>query len=146
MTDNTKIVLIVLGLVILAGAGGEVVLSMTEKLIRKIAEAIAHAEGYYVQGSIPSRYNNPGDLTADITGKAVGQYGMYMVYGTPQDGWDALYKQVRLMFGGSRIYNPLMTIREVAQRYTATQQDAWAANVAAHLGVPVDTRLQDITV
>ncbi len=118
--------------------------AVSDYVIRKIAEAIAFAEGFYVPGSIPQRFNNPGDLTLDTTGKAVGQYGMYMVYGTPDDGWGALYKEVRLMFGGSRIYDPGMTISEVAAHYTATEKTAWAANVAAHLGVSVTTKLSEI--
>lgn len=117
---------------------------VSEVIVRKIAEAIAYAEGYYVEGSVPNRLNNPGDLTRDITGTAIGQQGIYQIYASPVDGWNALYKQVRMMFSGSHIYNPLMTIAEVASRYTATQAAEWAANVASHLGVTINTRLMEI--
>ena len=118
-------------------AGGEVI-------VRRIADAIAYAEGFYVSGSRPQRNNNPGDLTRDITGTAIGNDGIYMVYGNAGDGWDALYQQVRLMFGGSSIYNSAMSIAEMASHYTSTEQSAWAANVASRLGVSVDTPLSQI--
>jgi len=97
-----------------------------------------------VSGSRPRRNNNPGDLERDITGKGAGWDGPYVIYPTSQDGREALEHQVRLMFGGSRIYKPSMTIAEVARRYTATDPAAWAQNVAGRLGVTVDTRLDEI--
>ena len=117
---------------------------MNAAVISKIADAIAFAEGYFVSGSRPHRNNNPGDLERDLTGKGVGWDGPYVVYGTIQDGREALEHQVRLMFAGSRIYRPSMTIAEVARHYTATQPEVWARNVAARLGVGVETRLEGI--
>jgi len=118
---------------------------MNDRVIAKIADAIAFAEGFQVPGSRPRRNNNPGDLERDLTGKAIGRDGSYVVYATVQDGWAALERQVRLMFGGSRIYKPSMTIREVAKHYTATDPNTWALNVAGHLGVTVSTKLQEVT-
>jgi hypothetical protein len=117
---------------------------MNDAVISRLADAIAFAEGYFAAGSRPQRNNNPGDLERDLTGKAIGHDGPYMVYATPEDGMDALEYQVRLMFKGSRIYNPSMTIAEVAQHYTTTQQSSWALNVAARLGVSTGTRIEDI--
>jgi hypothetical protein len=37
-----------------------------------------------------------------------------------------------------------MTIAEMAAKWTVTQQDAWASNVADALGVPVTTTLAQI--
>lgn len=116
---------------------------MNQQLIARIADAIAFAEGYYVAGSRPSRNNNPGDLERDLTGKGIGTDGPYIIYAAARDGWDALEYQVRLMFSGSHIYKPAMTIAEVAQHYTATQESDWARAVAARLGVTVETRLGD---
>lgn len=114
----------------------------------RLARAIAKAEGFYQFGSVPQRLNNPGDLTVDTTGTATGKGGpgnAYVVYRTIQDGWEALYKQVDAMFSGaSRYYKPDMTIGEMAARYTATDRDAWAANVAAELGVSVNTKLNQL--
>jgi hypothetical protein len=117
---------------------------MSEAVISKIADAIAFAEGYFVAGSRPRRNNNPGDLETDLTGKAAGWDGPYVVYATPADGQEALERQVTLMFGGSHVYSPSMSIAEVAKHYTATEQEAWARNVAARLGVGVETRLEEI--
>ena len=117
---------------------------MNEVVIEKVADAIAHAEGYYVAGSRPQRNNNPGDLEVDVTGEGIGRDGPYIVYATPQDGLDALKYLVRLMFKGSRIYKPDMTITEVAIHYTATSPMDWARAVAQRLGVGVYTRLQEI--
>jgi hypothetical protein len=117
---------------------------MNDAVISRIADAIAFAEGYFAAGSRPRRNNNPGDLERDLTGRAVGFDGPYVIYATAEDGHEALEHQVRLMFGGSHIYKPSMTIAEIAQHYTATDQTIWARNVAARLGVRVDTRLEDL--
>ena len=85
-------------------------------IVQKIAHAIAMAEGFFVSGSRSKRNNNPGDITADITGTATGSDGMFMVYGSASDGWNALYKQVQEMLDGtSSYYDPSMTISEIAQ-------------------------------
>lgn len=109
------------------------------------ATAIAYAEGFYVNGSRPQRNNNPGDLTVDTIGKGIGMDGPFIVYATPDDGWDALRQQVRLILTNtSRIYNTDMTIQDVANRYTTTDQSAWAMNVASKLGVSPDTKVSSI--
>jgi hypothetical protein len=119
-------------------------IDISDAVISKIADAIAFAEGYFVSGSRPRRNHNPGDLELDVTGKGVGKDGPYLMYANEKDGREALEHQVRLMFGGSHIYKPSMTIAEIARHYTATDQALWARNVASHLGVTVDTRLDDI--
>lgn len=114
--------------------------------VTAFANAIAVAEGFFVSGSRPARNHNPGDLTVDTTGKGVGMDGPFIVYATDGDGWEALKRQVSLMLtNASQIYNNQMTIREVAQRYTTTDQLAWAATVAAQLGVSMETKLVDLT-
>ena len=48
----------------------------------KIAQAIAHMEGFFVAGSIPQRTNNPGDI---------GTFGgKVRSYGTAAQGFDTL--------------------------------------------------------
>ena len=117
---------------------------MNHTVITRIADAIAFAEGFYTAGSRPHRNNNPGDLERDLTSKGSGWDGPYVIYATPQDGQQALIRQVRLMFEGSHIYKPSMTIAEVARHYTATEPEIWARNVASRLGVPEETRLDQI--
>lgn len=113
-------------------------------VVNKIATAIATAEGFFVPGSRAARNHNPGNMTKDLTGKAVGRDGMFVIYKTDQDGWDNLRKQVWLAFGGSMVYNSAMTILEFAKRYTATEQLDWAKNVASHLGVSINTKLSEV--
>jgi hypothetical protein len=151
MSDDSKLWLFFGLLAVLAYQAGatiqeavNIVGAVADSVVEKLANGIALAEGYFIPGSRPSRDNNPGDLTIDTIGRAIGKDGIYVVYATPQDGMDALRQQVRLMFGGSHIYNPSMTIQEVAGHYTTTDVDAWAVNVATAAGVTTDTRLSDI--
>jgi hypothetical protein len=147
---------VLLGLLaVLTYTGGsaieEVVMSASQSIVNKIANAIAIAEGFFNPGSRPRKNHNPGDFERDITGKGVGFDGPYVIYANDEDGWDALKKQVALMFEGSSIYNPNMTISDVAYHYADGKHDPqgaanWAANVAAELGVDVDMRLIDIPV
>jgi hypothetical protein len=128
----------------------DVTMSATQSLIDKLAYAIAIAEGFFSAGSRSQRNHNPGDFESDITGKAVGFDGPYVIYASDADGWEALKKQVSLMFGGSHVYNPSMTIDEVAYKYADGLHDPqgaanWAANVAGYLGVDGSTRLQDLS-
>lgn len=115
-----------------------------EELTRALADAIAVAEGYYVSGSLAARANNPGNLKLGDVG-----YGMIdgkTVYATVTDGWNALYRQVRLMLTGeSAYYHPGMTLSEVAVIYTGGDNPvSWAYTVAQSLGVSVQTRLSDL--
>jgi len=113
--------------------------------VSRIAWAIARAEGFLVAGSRPKRNHNPGNLTQDLTGKAIGRDGLYVIYATDEDGLEALKKQVGLMLSGkSKVYKPTMTILEVAERYTTTEQEDWARNVARGLGVSIRTPLKDV--
>ena len=138
---------LLLALFVLFLLGGVVVTS--ETVIKKLAQAIAKAEGFYVQNSRPNRNHNPGNLTRDLTGKSIGfDQGpgiSYVIYATDADGWQALETQVQLMFsGGSRYYKPTMTIQEMAHEYTGTQQLEWARNVALSLGVTPATKLNEL--
>lgn len=112
-------------------------MSPTRK-IRRIAEAIARAEGYGVPGAIPTVRNNPGNIKDSS--------GVIITYPTPADGWAALYRQVTLMLTGeSRYYRPDMTIEEVARIYTGEAAYMnWARNVASALGVPTTATLREV--
>jgi hypothetical protein len=124
--------------------GGAVDESAPSATVR-IAQAIATAEGFYVAGSRPARNHNPGDMTADLVGAAVGMDGMFVVYGNDQDGWNNLYAQVNAWLEGtSRHAGPDATITDIAKFYTTTEQDSWAANVAGALGVGVDTPIGSV--
>lgn len=156
MTSNDEgLVWLLVGLlVVLAYQGGSVIVNAvegsTQSVADKLAYAIALAEGFFVAGSRPQRNHNPGDLETDITGAGVGFDGPYVVYGSDADGWAALTQQVNLMFGGSHVYDPSMTIAQVGWHYADGADDpqgaaSWAANVASQLGVTVDTPLSELT-
>ena len=113
---------------------------MLQDAIRIFAEGIALAEGFYVEGSRAQRNNNPGNLTVDTTGTSTGKDGMFVVYATAVDGWNALKRQVELILtDASNIYNSNMTLRQIGEKYTTTDQLAWSTNVASKLGISIDT-------
>jgi len=118
--------------------------ALGNSIVDRFSKAIAAAEGFYAPGSRAARNHNPGNMTKDLTGKAIGRDGLFVVYANDQDGWENLQAQVRLAFGGSLIYNSAMSILEFAKRYTATEQLAWANNVAANLGVNINTKLSEL--
>ena len=131
-------------LVVLAIAGGGALVSSLPSIpaiVKRFSEAIAAAEGFNVAGSIPQRNNNPGDIMSG---------GSYVVYNSITEGWQALYDQVHLMFfGGSKYYNPSMTISQVAYLYADGANDPsgaqnWAQNVANYLGVTPDATLNSL--
>lgn len=109
----------------------------SDSRVRRLALAIATAEGFWKKDSLPRRLNNPGSLKD--------QYGNFRAFVTEEEGWRALYRQIELMLSGkSKWYRPDMTIAEVARYYTATEQSIWASNVAKTLGVSVDTKIEDV--
>lgn len=109
-----------------------------ESKVRAMAEAIARAEGFNVQGSVAQRTNNPGNLRTNTTeGRITG-------YPTAEDGWRALENQIRMMFDGrSSIYHPDMTFADVGDKYEADPGNAWARNVVQYLGVTLGTTLRE---
>jgi hypothetical protein len=95
-----------------------------------LARAIAVAEGFGVDGSIPTRAHNPGDLVCPwLTGKTLGAEGIH-VFQDDATGWAALEHQLQLIRDGkSSVYWKGMTIQQMADRWTHTQQAEWASNV-----------------
>jgi hypothetical protein len=126
-------------LVVLASLIGGVASVGYSSIVQKIARAIAVAErGAAEINSGTIARNNPGDIE-DGNGNLI-------VYPTLQDGWNALYHQVSLMFCGSQYYDPSMSIAQIAQTYVGTSDwSNWANNVANQLGVSPDTPLSQIT-
>ncbi len=117
--------------------------------VQKIAKAIAKAEGFYVQGSIPQRANNPGDLERGDIG--FGVIALKTIYPSAGQGWEAIYHQIGIMLdNSSAVYGPTWTIQDVADEYVSGMQSdtkdsvAWAQNVADSLGVSVDTQIGTI--
>src|SRR5256886_3168558 len=73
----------------------------------KFMVGIAKAEGYGVPGAIPTRANNPGDLTRslgyDTTGDTLGDAGI-VVFINRENGWAALEEQLTLIQNNSSIH------------------------------------------
>jgi hypothetical protein len=122
---------------------------------KAFAQAIAHQEGFYVFGSIPHRANNPGDLVIPgWTGLSLGRERISVLKSDsieepfpPDGGWFRLLHELWLIESGrSHVYTLDMTILEMAHKWTDTQQDDWARNVAGQLGVPPETTLRQVLV
>jgi hypothetical protein len=133
--------------------------------IAALARGIARGEGFLVSGSLPQRSNNPGDLTKSFGNAVTGVANKegVLIFATVQDGWNALYSQLGLIFSGnSKVYNKDMSIWEFAYTWTlgrqpATQEErisvaGWAASVLEELNkepsittaLTVDSALGDI--
>lgn len=116
----------------------------SEKILR-FAQAIAHAEGFGVPGTVPTRANNPGDLKIlGWDGPVTGNESI-PIFPTPEEGWNKLYKQLELIRDRrSHVYTLNMTIQEMANKYTGTQKIEWGSNVAKFLQVPITTTLKEL--
>lgn len=118
-----------------------------EDKIKIFAEAIAQAEGFYVNGSVPQRAHNPGDLGPGDVGSG---YPLIHAVGSDvsqlpddQTGWELLYAKLRRIFtGASSTYNIDMTIEQIAMKYAGDWRN-WANNVARALGVPSTITLRE---
>lgn len=112
----------------------------------KLMVAIATAEGFGQPGAIPTQANNPGDLTKNLgfsdTGETLGG-AKIVVFSSEDDGWGALERQLTLIQNGTSIHKLTDSILAFANSYTATEQEAWANNVAASLGTSPDSLLSD---
>ena len=126
--------------------GGTLALSRPSEV--RLAHAIAKAEGFGMRRTTPTRYHNPGDLKA-AGFKYEGQIGIgkgrHVIFASDADGWSALFHQVsKMMSGDSRHYSPRMTIEQVARLYAGDWRH-WSRNVAWNLGVPENTKLEELT-
>ena len=63
----------------------------------KLAEAIAHEEGFGIPGTMPTRQNNPGDLRhAPGEFHQLGQPNAVGSFDSADEGWKALERQLEL--------------------------------------------------
>lgn len=148
------VVLALVGIgIILTKAGGGYVDSSTGigprssiAIVNQLADAIAHAEGFYVPGSRPARNHNPGDVSDAYL--SVGKDGPLAVFSDDQTGWDALtHKLENILAGMSQTYPLSMTIQDLAQTWTGGDNAlAWAANVSQRIGVTTDVTLSDLVI
>lgn len=111
---------------------------------KKLGYAIAVAEGFFVDGSLPERCHNPGDL--ELGDKGYGVNGGKTIFGSDSDGWAALYRECALMLSGaSHVYSPSWTLEQVASHYTGGDNpDGWATTVLGKLQCPPGTTLMQL--
>jgi hypothetical protein len=113
--------------------------------LESLAKAIAKAEGFGIPGAEPTLAHNPGDLVLpNWPGPRIGGAGI-AVFDTDDEGWMHLNFELDLIrLGHSHVYNLDMTIDQMAHKWTETEQEAWASNVAAALGVSTSTTLREV--
>jgi hypothetical protein len=102
------------------------------------AQAIADAEGFGTPDAIPTLANNPGDLELGDQGHGVLQAAngqQITIFGSEQEGWDALDNQVNEIFSGkSKHYSTPMTLERFGQIYSGGDA-GYGGRLAASLGV-----------
>ncbi len=114
--------------------------------VTALSQAIAHAEGFYVRGSLPARVNNPGDLELGDHGH--GTANKKTIYATAESGWLALEAECTLILSGRSHYiKPFMNFNRFAMIYTGNDHPTtWANAVTQKLGkLPGDTLASLIT-
>jgi hypothetical protein len=115
-------------------------------LASKASHGAALAEGYFVEGSLPQRSNNPGDLELPVGHPGVvGVDQGKSVYASADAGWLALGREwTAILTGSSLEYKPSMTFEQVAVIWTGGDNDgAWVKIVCGYLNVDPMTRLVD---
>jgi hypothetical protein len=101
--------------------------------VPQFAAAIANAEGFGIDGAIPTLAHNPGDLvipgwTSPTLGEGIS------VFSSDDEGLARLFHQLDLIASGqSHVYSASDTIRSMAAKWTKTEPDSWAVNVAGYL-------------
>lgn len=128
--------------------GGVAALLGPSQPVQALAQAISVAEGFGETGAIPTKANNPGDIT-DVGQNLPGDTGQRLgagiiVFATVTDGWNALYAQcTRMLSGSDSLYPASASLQQVGGTY-ANDPVNWPANVAAQLGVSINTTLGEI--
>jgi len=105
----------------------------------KLAEAIAHEEGFFIPGSLPNRDNNPGDLrhsphsfhSVDAP-DAIGQID------TSTDGWADLERQLALYVKDDSTITLAQAIYKWAPP-TENNSSAYLTYVVNYLGPPANS-------
>jgi hypothetical protein len=117
--------------------------------VMKVAKAISVCEGFGLPNALPTRANNPGDVTT-------GDAGGFQISGVMNnegvvrfvnlaDGWQALYLKVaRMLAGKSKVYPLTMTLEEMGRRYSGSTDGAWAKNLAEQLGLTLNSTIADL--
>ena len=120
--------------------------------VERLAVAIARAEGFFVEGSLPQRANNPGDM--ELGNRGWGTMSAKTVYAKADinadindhvDGWSALRREcTAILTGASADYNVNFTFIELAAKWTGGDSpETWLDTVLQHLGVEMTMTLRE---
>ena len=110
-----------------------------EDLIFRLASAIATGEGFFVNGSLPARDNNPGDLRAApwLTNPSVA-HGFWVARSLPE-GIAGLYHQIALDV--ARGYTLRQLISAWAPHSDGNNTASYISETARRTGLDPDTPL-----
>jgi len=107
-----------------------------------LASAIARQEGYGQPGPA-TRNNNPGNLMSPPGGQWAGQTGVdangFAVFDNPQDGWNALDKDISANAG--------LSLSDFISKYAPPSENntaAYISNVSSWTGASPDESVADI--
>ena len=114
----------------------------------KLAQAIAREEGFGPVQNLPTRANNPGDLTGADAGSfpTLGIMNAEGVihFARVEDGWTRLYvKTTRMLYGPWETYQPTDTLLQAGIKYSGGNLN-WGPNVANFLGVSPGITLKEL--
>jgi hypothetical protein len=120
--------------------------------IQTFAWGISLSEGFGPPNNLPTRANNPGDLTTgdswgyNTLGTANAE-GVLIFTPNTLDGWYALYKKLyNIASGQSHVYSLSMDFYDFAVQYTGendNNSNNWAENLASACGVPPTSLIGD---
>jgi hypothetical protein len=107
--------------------------------VHDFAKAIARTEGFYVRGTVPNRFHNPGDIRSFAKGvRYPGQIGTsphgYVIFKSDHWGWMALENQIQKVIDGtSTKYTQEMSFAQIAKVYA--QDKRWGVTVCKILRI-----------
>ena len=100
---------------------------------------ISRMEGFGIGGSVATRNNNPGNLRyAGQAGAVSTDASGFAVFGTPDEGWSALKRQIELDA------NRQLSIREFINKYAPPSENNtsnYLSFITDGLGLSADTNL-----
>lgn len=115
--------------------------------VEQLSHAIAKAEGFYTRGTVPNRFNNPGDITSSSLHAYPGQIGLsphrhYVIFKNASHGWAALQGQIqKIIDGTSKKYTQNMTFTQMSLIYSSGKR--WGTNVCAVLHISPQTTFEE---
>ncbi len=111
-----------------------------------VAHAIAGTEGFYIKGTKPARYHNPGDVRRFQGTKYPGEVRLdrfgYVVFKNDAFGWAALRRNLqRIVDGTSTYYSTDPTFAQIAKSYASDKR--WGVSVCKILRVNPQATLRE---